>query len=177
MPNPPDPAAPRTPPAPKDPAANQALVESFYAAFARRDWGAMAACYHPEAAFRDEVFDLSGKRIGAMWRMLLETGKDLRVEAGGFSAEGDDARAEWVAWYSFSATGRKVRNKVRARFRFKDGLIHRHRDSFGFWRWAAQALGPAGLFLGWMPRLQQKVQARARANLDKFVQAHPEYGP
>jgi ketosteroid isomerase-like protein len=175
----PDPIVPKAPlassPAPSP--AHKALVESFYAAFSKRDWAAMAACYHPEAAFRDEVFDLKGKRIGAMWRMLIEAGKDMHIEAGGFSAEGDEGRAEWVARYSFSATGRKVKNRIRARFRFKDGLIHRHRDSFGFWGWAAQALGPAGLFLGWMPRIQQKVQARARANLDKFVQAHPEYAP
>ena len=154
-----------------------ALLAAFYAAFARADWRGMGACYHPEAAFRDEIFNLEGRRIEAMWRMLLESGKDMRIEAGGISAEGGEGRAHWRADYAFSATGRKVRNEVDARFAFKDGLIFRHRDRFGFWRWARQALGPAGLFLGWMPRLQHTVQARARANLDKFVRAHPEYGP
>jgi ketosteroid isomerase-like protein len=161
-------------PLPSDP---KALLESFYAAFARGDWAHMASCYHPEAAFRDEVFNLEGKRIAAMWRMLIEAGKGMRVEAGGIAAEGGEGRASWTAEYVFSATGRKVRNRVRARFAFKDGLIHRHRDSFGFWRWARQALGPAGLFLGWMPRMQHAVQARARHNLGKFIAAHPEYGP
>lgn len=160
-----------------DPAAHKQLIESFYAAFARKDWAHMAACYHPEASFRDEVFNLEGKRIAAMWRMLLEAGKDMRAEARGIKAEGGGGRAHWTAVYTFSATGRRVRNEVDARFAFQDGLIHRHRDSFGFWRWALQALGPAGLFLGWMPRLRQAVQARAKANLDAFVKAHPEYGP
>lgn len=153
------------------------LIQSFYAAFARKDWAHMASCYHPEAAFRDEVFNLEGKRIGAMWRMLLEAGKDLRVESSGISSEGEEARAHWVATYSFSGTGRKVRNVVDARFAFKDGLIFRHRDTFDFWRWSRQALGFPGLVLGWTPRLQHTVQGKARANLDAFVKSHPEYGP
>ena len=159
---------------PSDP---QALLESFYAAFARRDWAHMAACYHPQAGFRDEIFDLEGKRIAAMWRMLLESGKDMRVEARDFSVAGEEGQARWTAEYTFPGTGRKVRNVVAARLQFKDGLIYRHRDSFGFWRWVRQAVGPSGFFLGWMPRVQQKVQARARANLDAFVKSHPEYGP
>jgi ketosteroid isomerase-like protein len=161
-------------PLPSDP---QALLASFYEAFARRDWAHMASCYHPEAAFRDEIFNLEGKRIGAMWRMLLESGKDLRAEARAIAMEGEEGRAHWSAAYTFGATGRKVRNQAMSRFRFKDGLIFRQRDYFPFWRWAAQALGPSGLFLGWMPRLRQVVQERARANLDAFVKAHPEYGP
>ena len=37
------------------------LIERFYAAFGRRDGKAMAACYAPEATFRDPVFgDLKG---------------------------------------------------------------------------------------------------------------------
>jgi ketosteroid isomerase-like protein len=151
------------------------LVEAFYAAFGRRDWAGMAACYHPDVTFRDEVFRLEGRRAAAMWHMLCEGGKDLRIEASGIAADGDRAKAHWVADYTFSGTGRKVRNAIDAEFRFRDGLIVDHRDAFSFWRWASQALGFTGLLLGWMPRLQQTVQARARANLDKFVQAHPEY--
>ena len=160
-----------------DPAAHKRLIETFYEAFARRDWAAMASCYHPDAAFRDEIFSLQGKRIGAMWHMLLESGKDLRAEAKGISAAGEEGKAHWTAVYTFSATGRRVRNEVDARFRFKDGLILRHRDDFGFWTWSRQALGLPGLFLGWMPRLRQTVQAKAQAGLDKFVKAHPEYAP
>lgn len=160
-----------------DPTANKQLLESFYAAFASRDWGRMAACYHPQAAFRDEVFNLEGKRIAAMWRMLLEAGQDLSAEAKDIAAAGEQGTAHWTATYTFSATGRKVTNKLASRFRFKDGLIFRHRDTFSFWNWARQALGAKGLFLGWMPRLRQIVQEKARANLDKFVKAHPEYGP
>jgi hypothetical protein len=81
-----------------------------------------------------------------------------------------------VATYTFSATGRKVVNAVDSRFTFKDGLILDERDDFSFWKWSRQALGPAGLFLGWMPRLLQTVQEKAHGNLEKFLAAHPEYG-
>lgn len=152
-----------------------ALLRTFYACFAKGDYRGMAACYHPSIAFQDPVFNLKGKQVAAMWHMLLEGGKEMRVEATGVSAEGDRGQARWEAHYTFSATGRKVRNAVRSEFRFQDGKILVERDAFGFWRWAAQALGPVGIFLGWMPRLQQDLQRKAKGNLAKFIKAHPEY--
>ena len=155
--------------------ANAAVITRFFDSFAKRDWAGMIACYHPEVKFRDEIFSINGKRAMAMWNMLCANGKDLRVEASRISAEGDKGQAHWDAWYTFSATGRKVKNVIDARFKFKDGLIISHRDEWSFWRWAAQALGPAGIFLGWMPRMQAAVQSKANANLDAFIAGHPEY--
>jgi hypothetical protein len=43
-----------------------------------------------------------------------------------------------------------------------------HRDAFGFHRWARQALGPAGLLLGWTPLVQGKVRAQAARSLADF---------
>ena len=61
--------------------ANAELIARFYTAFGHRDAAGMAACYHPEVQFSDEVFpDLRGDRATAMWRMLCERGKDLRVK-------------------------------------------------------------------------------------------------
>jgi limonene-1,2-epoxide hydrolase len=75
-----------------------ALVEQFYAAFDRRDHGAMAASYAPTARFSDPVFQaLTGPRIGTMWRMLCERATDLRVECGPVRMAGDMVRVEWQA--------------------------------------------------------------------------------
>lgn len=155
---------------------DQALLERFYAAFARRDYQGMSACYHPSVSFRDPIFKLKGKKVSAMWHMLCEAGKDMRIEVSGIRAADGKGRARWVATYPFSATGRKVVNVVDSRFLFRDGLILDERDDFSFWNWSRQALGPAGLFLGWMPRLLQTVQEKANAKLDAFLAAHPEYG-
>jgi hypothetical protein len=62
-----------------------------------------------------------------------------------------------------------VHNDVRAEFRFADGLIAEHRDSFSFYAWARQALGPAGLALGWTPIVHARVKREARAGLDEFL--------
>lgn len=154
----------------------KALLERFYAAFARGDHQGMSACYHPSVSFRDPIFKLKGKKVSAMWHMLCEGGKGTRIEASGIQAADDLGRARWVATYDFSATGRRVVNTVDSRFTLKDGLILDQRDDFSFWNWSRQALGPAGLFLGWMPRLLQTVQEKANGNLGKFLAAHPEYG-
>ena len=144
------------------------LIESLYQAMQRRDGDAIAACYHPEAEFEDEVFVLNGSEPGDMWRMLCSRGKDLRVEYRDIKTDDQGGSAHWEAWYTFTGTGRKVHNVIDAEFEFKDGRIHRHRDRFGFWRWTRQALGPPGLLLDWTPLLRAKVRAQARKGLDAF---------
>ncbi|HOY34035.1 MAG TPA: nuclear transport factor 2 family protein [Piscinibacter sp.] len=147
-----------------------ALIERFYASFAKRDWAGMAACYHPEVHFSDEAFDLHGADAGLMWRMLLTTGKDLTLEYSGIEADDRTGRAHWDARYTFSATGRKVLNRIDASFEFRDGLIVRHIDRFPFWTWSRQALGTPGLLLGWSGFLKDKVRAKAAGNLAAFKQ-------
>ena len=149
---------------------NDALIERFYAAFAQRDGPGMAACYAPNVHFRDPVFgDLEGPEAGAMWRMLAATARDFRLELLEHGAEATTGTAHWLAHYTFSQTGRPVVNDVQAAFRFGAGLIVDHVDSFDFTRWAGQALGPRGRFLGWTPFLRSAVRRRARTNLERFV--------
>jgi ketosteroid isomerase-like protein len=149
---------------------NAALIERFYTAFAARDAAGMRACYHPEVVFSDPAFgELRGPRAGDMWAMLLERGKDLRVTFSDVHADDATGRAHWEAHYTFSQSGRPVHNRIDAEFGFRDGLIVRHVDRFPFWTWARQALGPAGLLLGWTPIIRNKVRAGARAGLEKYV--------
>ena len=75
----------------------QALLERFYAAFAKRDHKAMSACYHPSVSFRDPVFKLKGKKVSAMWHMLCEAGTEMRIETSGIQAADGRGRARWVA--------------------------------------------------------------------------------
>jgi hypothetical protein len=127
------------------------LIDRLYRALAARDWATMARCYHPQAHFGDEVFDLAGDDIAAMWRMLCTNG-----------------RAHWDARYTFAATGRQVLNRIDASFGFRDGLIVRHVDRFDFWAWSRQALGAPGWLLGWTGFLRRKVRSQAARNLAGF---------
>ena len=138
------------------------LIEAFYAAFQRRDHGAMAACYTPDAEFRDPVFThLVGPEVGAMWRMLCERAGDLRIAVSNIHADDQVGGAHWEAWYTFSQTGRPVHNRIEASFRFANGKVRRHEDSFDLYAWARQALGLKGLLLGWAPPVQQAIRAQA----------------
>lgn len=149
---------------------NAALIDRFYAAFARKDGEAMAACYHPEIRFGDPVFpNLVGPEAGGMWRMLTSRATDLRVEHSAVHADDQTGSAHWEAWYTFATTGRAVHNIIDARFRFRDGLIVEHTDTFDFWRWSRQALGLPGVLLGWTPIIRGKVQGMAGGQLKKFM--------
>jgi SnoaL-like domain len=157
-------------------ATNRATIERFYSAFAKLDAATMQACYAPNAKFQDEAFDLNGPaEIGGMWRMLCEAtrAKGLahwKLEHSQVQTTGTSGSAHWDAHYLFSATGRKVLNRIDATFEFNEaGLITQHRDRFDFWLWARQALGAPGLLLGWTPFLRSKVKATAAANLKRFL--------
>lgn len=153
---------------------NAERIAEFYRCFARRDGDGMAACYHPRIRFSDPVFpDLQGPQAGAMWRMLCSRGKDLKVQSSGIHADDHGGRAHWEAWYTFSATGRMVHNRIDATFEFAEGRIVRHVDRFSFWRWSAQALGATGALLGWTPLVRGKVRAQAAAGLAKFMAQQP----
>jgi ketosteroid isomerase-like protein len=146
------------------------LIQRLYTSLDRGDGEAMAACYLPGARFRDPAFgELDGREAGDMWRMLTGRSEDLRVELVEHHAHGQTGYARWIARYTFTATGRPVVNDVRARFRFEDGFIAEHEDSFSFWRWSRQALGPVGLVLGWTPFLRAATRRRARAELERFA--------
>ncbi len=149
-------------------AQNLALIQRLYAALGRRDGDTMATCYAPDATFDDPAFSLRGDEVGDMWRMLCTRGKDLTVEASGMAADEQSGKAHWVATYTFSGTGRRVVNRIDARFAFRDGLIVQHVDSFDLWRWSGQALGPVGRLLGWSPFIRNRVRTQAAASLAKF---------
>jgi len=152
-------------------AANEALINRFYEAFARGDGDAMAACYAPNAHFHDPAFgDLHGAEVGAMWRMLTGRAKDLEIEHSKVHADAEHGSAHWDAHYTFS-TGRRVFNRIDASFEFADGLISEHRDEFDLYAWARQAIGPVGFLLGWTPMIQGRIRSQARQGLEEFMAA------
>lgn len=155
-------------------------IDSLYAAFARLDAQAMAACYADAAVFEDEVFVLRGKQeVVGMWTMLCTSVKaqgadGWKLEWSDVHAGAQGGTAHWEAWYRFSATGRRVHNRIDAQFRFDaQGRITEHRDHFPFWRWSRQALGAPGLLLGWTPLLRRKVRAQAARNLRRHLERQP----
>lgn len=149
--------------------ANARLIETFYSAFARGDAETMAACYASDAQFSDPVFPaLQGSEVGDMWRMLASRARNFSLVFDGVKADDMRGEAHWIATYVFSQTGRTVINDIHAEFIFRDGKIARHKDSFGLWRWARQALGMKGVLLGWAPMVQNAVRRQAAKGLSIF---------
>ena len=144
------------------------VIVRLYDALDRGDGEAMAACYAPNAVFEDPAFgELHGEEVGDMWRMLTSRGGNVDVDL----VERSSDSARWIARYVFTATGNRVVNDVRSRFRFEDGLIADQRDEFDLRRWAAQAMGTKGRVLGLTPLLGPAIRKNARAQLAKFRSA------
>jgi hypothetical protein len=149
---------------------NEALIRSFYDSFARGDAGGMNACYAPGIVFSDPVFgSLEGDRARGMWTMLCRGLKDFNLTYEVGDVDDTSGHAHWVATYTYSATGRRVRNVIDATFLFASGLIARHDDRFDLWKWSSQALGAPGMLLGWTPFFKKKVSSMATSRLDAFL--------
>jgi len=153
---------------------NAELITKFYTAFQKRDWQNMNSCYHAHATFYDPAFrQLDGADVRVMWHMLCLNAKDFELTFSKIKVDGNSGVAEWQARYSFSKTGRKVHNQIKAVFTFKDGLIFDHRDEFDLWKWSRMALGMPGTLLGWSGFMQDKIHENARKSLEKFKIENP----
>lgn len=145
------------------------VAKGFYRAFSEANAEAMLAFYHPDVVFSDPVFGiLKGEQVFAMWRMLVRPGIDIQFDEP--RVNGPIAYVSWKASYTYSPTGRKVINKVKAEMTIKNGRIVMHNDTFSLWRWSAMALGSTGLLLGWSSVVKRKITGMANANLRRFME-------
>ncbi len=147
------------------------IAHAFYQAFQKKDFKMMQGLYADNASFSDPAFpNLNAQEVRAMWEMLLTASKDLQLEYLILEENAQQVKTQWIATYTFSKTGRKVINKIVATMVIENGLIVSHTDDFNFYKWASQALGTAGVLLGWTSFLRKKVQTTARQNLANFMQ-------
>ena len=149
---------------------NEELIRAFYTEFQQLNWQVMASCYDQDVSFSDPVFtDLSGAELVSMWHMLCSKADNFQLQFSDIRADDRYGAACWVATYTFSQTGRRVKNTIFAEFQFKNGKIIRHSDHFSFWRWSASALGASGVLLGWSGWFRRRVQGRAKKGLAAFM--------
>ena len=102
---------------------NAALIDGLYRAFRDRDAKAMAACYHPDAAFRDPIFDLKGQEVADMWAMFCERGRDLVLDWRDVRADDREGSAHWEPRYTFSVTGRRRSKPHHKTFRLRRSAL------------------------------------------------------
>lgn len=151
---------------------NADVINKFYTAFQKLDYETMNSCYSDDIVFNDPAFGiLRGDEAKAMWEMLCKNAKDFSLAFSDIELlDHQYATCKWVAKYTFSKTGRKVTNYIKAHMLLKDGKIIEHSDAFKLSKWAAQALGIKGEFFGWMGWMKRKIQQNARKNLIAFIE-------
>jgi len=152
---------------------NKQIVEQFYTAFQQLDYKAMQACYSDDIVFSDPVFLLlRGTEVSSMWEMLCKNARDFSLNFSDIELlDHEYATCSWTATYTFSRTGRKVINNIKAFMKLKDGKIIEHSDGFRLSTWAAQALGWKGVLFGWTGFMKRGIQKNARRNLAYFIQS------
>ena len=149
---------------------NEQLIEKFYSAFQKKDSKTMNECYADTIEFSDPAFkSLKGNSAKAMWSMLCERAVNFSLSYSNIKADDNSGSADWIATYDFSKTGRKIENHIQAEFKFKDGKIISHKDSFNLWKWAGMALGIKGYLLGFLPSVQNKISQEAMTGLTMYM--------
>src|SRR3954451_14875955 len=151
------------------------LLQKLFTALNQHNDEAMAECYHPNAAFHDIAFDLRGKeQIHGMWQMICQGRSNIRATFTIVHADDKTGHVRVVEDYTFYASddsppssGRKVHNVIDSRFRFRDGLIIKHRDFCDARAWGRMAIGGVAGFLA--GRLRFLRSRKARQKLDGFL--------
>ena len=153
---------------------NKQVIERFYTAFQKLDYKTMQDCYSDDIIFSDPVFlVLRGNEAKAMWEMLCKNAKDFSLTFSGIELLDEEyATCKWVASYTFSKTGNKVVNNIKAFMKLKDGKIIEHSDAFRLSTWIGQALGWKGVLFGWTGFMKRAVQRNARKNLENYMQKY-----
>jgi ketosteroid isomerase-like protein len=148
------------------------LIEKFYSAFQRLDYKTMQDCYSDDVIFSDPVFlILKADEAKSMWEMLCKNAKDFSLEFSNIQIIDEEyATCNWVATYTFSKTGRRVVNHIKAFMRIRDGKIIEHSDAFRLSTWIGQALGWKGILFGWTGFMKRAVQKNARRSLARFME-------
>jgi ketosteroid isomerase-like protein len=151
---------------------NADTISRFYSAFQKLDHQTMNGCYSDDIVFNDPVFGLlRGDEVKYMWEMLCTNAKDFSLTYSDIQLLDEEyATCKWTAKYTFSRTGRRVVNNIKAFMKLKDGKIIEHSDAFRLSTWASQALGWKGVMFGWMGWMKRKIQKNARLNLIKFIE-------
>lgn len=149
------------------------LIKNFYTAFQQLNATAMNSCYSDDIVFFDPVFGLlKGTEAKAMWQMLCKNARNFSLTFGNIIELDDEyCTCDWVATYTFSATGKTVVNKVKANMRFANEKIIEHSDAFSVHQWSKQAFGITGILLGWNSIFQNRIKHTAKKNLLRFMQA------
>ncbi len=98
---------------------NEQTIQKFYKAFQNNDYKTMQGCYGDNATFTDPVFtNLNAAEVRAMWEMFCIKSKEMKIEFSNITADETKGKAEWIATYVFSSTGKKVVNRITAHFVF-----------------------------------------------------------
>src|SRR5687768_9119836 len=150
--------------------ANEQMMHRFYTAFQQLDYKTMQDCYHPDAVFNDPAFGLlNADEVKAMWEMLCKRAKDFSLEFSNIVSEDEYGTCNWTTRYTFTLTGRRVVNEIKAYMKFADGKILEHSDAFSLHKWSSQALGWKAWLLGWTGFFQKKIQAKSRKRLKEYM--------
>ena len=129
---------------------NEEVIRRFYSAFQVLDYKTMNDCYSEDIVFSDPVFMLlRGDEVRAMWEMLCKNAKDFSLQFSNIELlDHEYATCQWTASYTFSKTGNRVVNNIKAFMRLADGKIIEHSDGFRLSTWIGQALGWKGRLFG-----------------------------
>jgi ketosteroid isomerase-like protein len=151
---------------------NEEVITKFYTAFQQQDAATMNSCYRDDIIFSDPVFGmLKEDEVKCMWEMLCKNARGFSLAFGNIRPVDEEYyTCDWTARYTFSKTGNKVVNNIKAFMRLKDGKIIEHSDGFRLSSWIGQALGWRGKVFGWMGWMKRKVQMNARKNLQQFME-------
>jgi hypothetical protein len=142
-------------------------VDAFFTALARLDAETIGRLYDEDASYEDPVFGrLAGSAARRRWQLFCWRAARPRLR---WAAEPRRDGVVEAHWHMACLYGqRRLDLAVRSEFVVQGSRILIHADTYDFWTWARQTLGPTVWLRGVAPNFRRAVRRRARSELGRF---------
>lgn len=150
-----------------------ATLNKYYDYLTSSDWKGLKSIYHPEAKFKDEIFELKGRdQILAMWQMLMSRTQVKTIYAKVYEKNSTEGSGIWMPNYIFSGTKKEVTNVIVGQFKIQNGQIIEQKDNFNLRVWMQQAFKPYGNLLYYFPFFRSFFKHQARKKLKIWIEKY-----
>lgn len=130
----------------------------------------LAEVIHPGIQYFDPLYAaLQGADVLKLKRYEASFA-GFNVKWGDVSDEGDGYfTIPWIKEYTYPVTGRKVKVAGKSYLHLENGRVAGHSEAFSLHRWAKDAYGIAGWFLGSIFFFQRKMRREAAEKFREFA--------
>ena len=143
------------------------IMESYFTAFAERDFNKMKLLYHQDISYFDPLCGyLNGDQVISMLEEIYGCLNDFRLEQTGIRDKGDGYFIiDFIVFYTSLKSGNKIALKIKAYLKMDNQKITEQSHGYSLHDLFKQEFGFVGWLLGWNRLYQNRIKIQTRKKI------------